>query len=336
MSLALPPEVLAVLLPSASPHMDMSAALHGLVSLLQSQNSQLPISSSAMVLTIAVPDDSSAKLLRLVAAYSGLNEPFDVAIKNVTDVEFAAADGSKAFGAHTACCYIASLSPSANQLLGDSAEQQAKVRGAAAEVGCAMHGDGLVGGWQAAAVLLPNMRNSCLQIAEWISFRNTALQPLMDAQLAELNAALATRTYVAGGAAPSLADLVLYAAVAPAATAFPVAQHGHFCNLLRWYDLLNHTADGAGEFPAASFLRPRYVPPPPPAAEPKAAKNGDKATDKKVAATPAESGSGSEKKAAKASAAAAAAPPAAADAGGKADKKVGSRPMPPSPPFCLV
>lgn len=73
-----------------------------------------------------------------------------------------------------------------------------------------------------------------LQIAECVSFRHTALQPLMDAQLAELNAALASRTFIAGGARPSLADLVLYAAVSPAATAFPVAQHGHFCNLLRW------------------------------------------------------------------------------------------------------
>jgi len=73
-----------------------------------------------------------------------------------------------------------------------------------------------------------------LQIAEWLSFRHTALTPLMDAKLAELSTHLASRTYVAGGARPSLADLVLYAAVSPAAVAFPVAQHGHFCNLLRW------------------------------------------------------------------------------------------------------
>lgn len=66
-----------------------------------------------------------------------------------------------------------------------------------------------------------------------MSFRHTALTPLMDARLAELNEALAGRTYIAGGTRPSLADLVLYAAVAPAACAFPVAQHSHFCNLLR-------------------------------------------------------------------------------------------------------
>ena len=76
---------------------------------------------------------------------------------------------------------------------------------------------------------------ACLQVAEWVSFRHKALTPLMDAGLAELNATLAGRTYIAGGRQPSLADLALYAAVSPAAVAFPVAQHGHFCNLLRWW-----------------------------------------------------------------------------------------------------
>lgn len=179
----------------------------------------------------------------------------------------------------------------------------------------------------------------------------------------------------AGGSRPSLADLVLYAAVAPAACAFPVAQHDHFCNLLRWwvagmgvegssgvavvvavhtflhgspllrlsmqatactssivqnahifccrYDLLHHTVDAQRRFPAAVFVRPRYVaPPPPPPAEPKAAKggNGDKAADKaagdKAAAAPAASASSGKKGADKAAA-------PAAEAGGKPDKKVG-------------
>jgi aminoacyl tRNA synthase complex-interacting multifunctional protein 1 len=165
-----------------------------------------------------------------------------------------------------------------------------------------------------------------LQIAAWVSFRNTQLRPLMDDKLAELNASLATKTYVAGGTRPSLADLVLYAAAAPAAAGFPVAQHSHFANLLRWYDLLHHTVDGGRLFPAPSFQPTRYAaPPPPPPPEPKAAKNGDKA-----AAAPAQpaasSSNGGDKKAGKkadGAAAPAAAPPAArADAGGKADKKV--------------
>jgi aminoacyl tRNA synthase complex-interacting multifunctional protein 1 len=166
-----------------------------------------------------------------------------------------------------------------------------------------------------------------LQIAEWASFRNTSLHPLLDAQLAELNDVLASRTYIAGGSRHSLADLLLYAAVSPAAVAFPVAQHGHFCNLLRWYDLLHHTADTQRLFPAAKFERTRYVaPPPPPTAEPKASK--DKAGGEKKAAPataePAQSSSSSgDKKAGKAAASSAvAAAPADADAVAKADKKV--------------
>lgn len=269
-----------------------------------------------------------------------------VSISALQEVEFEAS-GQKARGAHTAARFIASQGGAAaqQQLLGDSPEQQAKV-------------------------------------AEWLSFQHTALgaSGLLDARLAELNAALEARTYIAGGARPSLADLVLYAAVAPAAAAFPVAQHGHFCNLLRWcvrawvrgvrgvspalaasarlvepaaclvtahvslppktcnrYDLLHHTADSQRLFPAATFVRPRYVaPPPPPPAEPKAAKaadggkaaaaadGGKKGGDKAAAAAPAADGKKGGKAAA-AAAAGAAAGAAAAAAGGKADKKVGGR-----------
>lgn len=252
-----------------------------------------------MALTFTAPDEATANLLRLVASSSGVEISASVA---GSDVEFLA-DGSKAFGLHTACRAIAAKSAAAAQLLGGTPEQQAKV-------------------------------------AEWVSFQHTSLSPLMDSSLAELDAALAGRTYLAGGRQPTLADLVLYAAVSPAAVAFPVAQHGHFCNLLRWYDLLNHTADAQGLFPAASFVRPKYVaPPPPPPAEPKAAKGGDKAAaadkggkggDKAAAAAvpAASASSGALKKAGKVAAAAAAdtaatpaAPPAAPPAaGGKKEK----------------
>ncbi len=46
---------------------------------------------------------------------------------------------------------------------------------------------------------------------------------------------------------------------------FPVAQTQHFCNLIRWYDLLQNTADAKGFFPRVPVTRPRYVAPPPPA-----------------------------------------------------------------------
>ncbi|KAI3431480.1 hypothetical protein D9Q98_004532 [Chlorella vulgaris] len=238
-------------------------------------------------MSFSVPDEASAQLLRLVASCSGRVAPLDISVGGAA--EFTAADGKAGSGLNTACRYVASLSPAAQQLLGKTPEQQAK-------------------------------------IAEWASFRNTSLHPLLDAQLAELNDALASRTYIAGGSRHSLADLLLYAAVSPAAVAFPVAQHGHFCNLLRWYDLLHHTADTQRIFPAAKFERTRYVaPPPPPPAEPKAPK--DKAGgEKKAAPATAEpvqsSSSNGDKKAGKAAASSAvAAAPADADAVTKADKK---------------
>ncbi|KAL4440332.1 hypothetical protein ABPG75_003333 [Micractinium tetrahymenae] len=254
-----------------------------------------------MALSFTVPDEVTANLLRLVAAYSGV-ETQPAVSSSAADVEFSA-EGVQAFGEQTACKYIASKGHAAEQLLGSTPEQQAK-------------------------------------IAEWLSFRRTALRPLMDARLADLNAALAGVTYVAGGTQPSLADLVLYAAISPAAVAFPVAQHGHFCNLLRWYDQLHHTADGQRLFPAATFARLRYVAPPPPApaekketegkgdngkadgkADGKAAgKGGDKAA---AAAAPAASGSGDKKGKGTGKEDVAAAGGDAAAAGGKKEKGKG-------------
>jgi Glutathione S-transferase, C-terminal domain len=54
-----------------------------------------------------------------------------------------------------------------------------------------------------------------LQIEQWLNFVHTQLTPIMDDKLAEVNAWLATRTFMLG-ATPSLADVVLYAALSPA------------------------------------------------------------------------------------------------------------------------
>lgn len=102
------------------------------------------------------------------------------------------------------------------------------------------------------------------QIAEWLTWASTELTPLMDDKLVKLNDHLATRSYLVGGCV-TLADLVIYALVHPAVAGFPVAQTQHFCNLIRWYDLLQNTADAKGFFPRVPVTRPRYVPPPPPA-----------------------------------------------------------------------
>lgn len=208
--------------------------------------------------------------MRLVAAYAGIKEP-QISVGSVEDVEFEGPGRERVCGSNTAARHLASQSAFAAALLGEDADQQAKV-------------------------------------AEWLAFRHTKLTPLMDDALDKLNQWLLTRTYLAGGAAPSLADLVLYAAVAPAAAAFPVAQHGHFCNLLRWYDLLHHTADSQALYPAATFAKPPLVPPPPPA--PAAAVSADK----QAASAGAAKGKAAKGKGEKHEAAAAAAAPAAAQA----------------------
>ncbi|KAG2454786.1 hypothetical protein HYH02_000621 [Chlamydomonas schloesseri] len=162
----------------------------------------------------------------------------------------------------------------------------------------------------------------------------------MDDKLVKLNEHLASRTFLVGGAA-SLADLVVYALVHPAAVAFPAAQTLHFCNLLRWVDLIQATQDAAGFCqPRLVLNKPRFVAPPPPAPPaPKAAaapaaadaKGAAPAAGKdKAAAKPAadaapkkEGGKKDAAAAAAAPAAAAAAPAAAAPAkeGGKEGKK---------------
>ena len=55
----------------------------------------------------------------------------------------------------------------------------------------------------------------CVQIEQWLSFVHTQLTPVMDNQLVDVNAWLAARTYLVG-ARPTLADIVLYAALSTA------------------------------------------------------------------------------------------------------------------------
>lgn len=88
---------------------------------------------------------------------------------------------------------------------------------------------------------------------------------------------------------------------------FPAAQTLHFCNLLRWWDLLQHTADVKGLYQPLAFAKPRFVAPlPPAAAAPKAAAaTADKGSDKGAAAA-----SASSKSSATTAAAAAGAAPA--------------------------
>ena len=42
-------------------------------------------------------------------------------------------------------------------------------------------------------------------------------------------------------------------------TSFPKAQHGHFCNLLRWYDNIHYMADPESVFPGVCFTKPKFA-----------------------------------------------------------------------------
>lgn len=101
-----------------------------------------------MALAFAAPDQATANLLRLVAGFGGLEaSQLSISVGGVDDVEFAA-DGVKAFGAHTACKFLASQGSKATELLGDTPEQQAKVR--------FLQWDGRLRAWGAvAAIQLP-------------------------------------------------------------------------------------------------------------------------------------------------------------------------------------
>ncbi|GFR42084.1 hypothetical protein Agub_g2926 [Astrephomene gubernaculifera] len=154
------------------------------------------------------------------------------------------------------------------------------------------------------------------QVAEWLAWASSELTPLMDDKLVKLNDHLSSRTFLVGGSA-TLADLVIYALVHPAAVGFPAAQKLHFCSLLRWVDLIQNTAASAAALqPRLVLDKPRYVAPPPPAPPaPKAAPAAAPAAAQGAAAAaePAKGAAPKDKTAKAAAAAPSPAPAAAAD-----------------------
>lgn len=64
----------------------------------------------------------------MLIANVGVESQLQISVGSVSDVEFAGPAGERVFGSTTAARHLASLSPLADQLLGETAEQQAKVR----------------------------------------------------------------------------------------------------------------------------------------------------------------------------------------------------------------
>lgn len=178
--------------------------------------------------------DAALQAARFVASRCGVTEPRPTASTSGGGGNTVALGGL--VGLATVARHLASHSPQASQLLGSTPEAQA-------------------------------------QVNEWLTWATTELTPLMDDKLVKVNEYLSTRTYLVGSSA-TLADLVLYALLHPAAAGFPTAQTLHFCNLLRWHDLLQNTVDAGGFFPRVRLNKPRFVMPPPvtpPPAKPAAA-----------------------------------------------------------------
>lgn len=166
------------------------------------------------------PTAEAANLLKLVATYCGVASNVAITVTpDVKDVEFVA-DGAPAFGLNTACRSMAGQSPASTQLLGQGAEQQAKVGflispPAAGDQEASRRDQEL-----AVSATRPCSMTWLLQVAEWLAFRHTELTPLMDDKLAKMNEWLQSRTYLTGSSL-TLADLVLYATVQPAVVSKP-------------------------------------------------------------------------------------------------------------------
>jgi aminoacyl tRNA synthase complex-interacting multifunctional protein 1 len=241
------------------------------------------MAASPMPTAIAAPE-ADARLLELVAFAACVVPTPAVARGGVSEVEFTLA-GERLTGVLTAARALAAAGP-------------------------------------AAAALAPAEPAAAAAADQWMTWARSELGTglsLLDSQLAKLEAWLGPRTLLAGNGAagPTLADLVVYARVAPAAAALPEAQHGHFASLLRWYAHVGAVADPGALFPRARVEKPRLrAPPPPPPAAPK-----DKAADKAAPAAAVAAAAVAAAAAAPAAAAAAAAAEPAAAGGSKKDKK---------------
>ena len=144
------------------------------------------------------------KLYELVQSYSGC--PIELEVSKGTMTELSVGDGTSLRGQNASLRWIAMQSPRADQLLGNTSEEGYK-------------------------------------IAEILSLCRSMTNELLDSQIDELNSWLERRTFVATTQL-SLADLVLFASLSKVVTTFPAAQHGHFCNVLRWYENVYYLVDG--------------------------------------------------------------------------------------------
>jgi len=93
------------------------------------------------------------------------------------------------------------------------------------------------------------------EVQQWLGYRNTELEPMVDSHLAPMNTILLTRTYICGSL-PTIADFALYGSIAPVFGSFTAPQLADLPNLVRWYDLCQHSMDRSEVFPRVSVPKP--------------------------------------------------------------------------------
>lgn len=176
----------------------------------------------------------------LVATYCGFQDQLD-ATQASRDIQLTTSDGQQLSTFTSICRYLASQSSKSQQLLGAIPLDRATVQ-------------------------------------DWLSFRNTELHGLSEAQLIKVNQRLQCKVYLVGHSV-SLADLVLFATLYRALANIPSAQIiDRYPSLFRWFDFLQHTVDPAGHYKRVDVRKPKFQQapaPPAPVAKAEKAKAAD-------------------------------------------------------------
>lgn len=211
-----------------------------------------------MTATLLVPPGNTGLACSLVADYCG--DDVEVADSQGDKVVLTTTGGDTLTGLAPVCFYLASTSSKREELLGDTAAHTAEV-------------------------------------SQWLTWCSTHLKHLMDDKLQEVNSWLLSRTYITGNRF-SLADIVLLGVLHPAVISFPAAQTKHFCNLLRWYDFVQHKVSSSRISSPLQLAKPKFAPPVTTTTGKDAAStaNGSSRSHKTAAAAPPPSASSSQPK----------------------------------------
>ena len=165
---------------------------------------------------VRVPEGGDGRLFRLAAHCAGVGPSLALS-PGAPALAATAPDGARVTEPNTICRLIAGLSRRGQQLLGETAEQQALVLAETAFSSVASlccEPDARSFNWprigRRCARGRLTRRGAGSQISEWLSFRHTKFTPLTEEGLKQIDDWLLTRTCLAGPAI-SLADLVTFA-----------------------------------------------------------------------------------------------------------------------------